>query len=92
MGGVNNELHTVLFDGTVHLKEHFCVKFFPHLDPTIFVNSSHDPLPTLDWRYNVNWTASAYLDWGRGAGCALPLQTCTAFRASTAGGQRGQRE
>ena len=36
-------------------------------------------------RYVGNWTAAAYLDWGRNAGCNMPLQTCSAYQSSTAG-------
>ena len=36
-------------------------------------------------RYVGNWTAAAYLDWGRNAGCNMPTQTCSAYQSNTAG-------
>ncbi|GAX77501.1 hypothetical protein CEUSTIGMA_g4945.t1 [Chlamydomonas eustigma] len=32
--------------------------------------------------YNVNWTAGAYLDWGRNAGCSFPQLTCAAYQST----------
>lgn len=31
-------------------------------------------------RYDVNWTASPYLDWGRNEGCGLPIYSSAVYR------------
>lgn len=38
-------------------------------------------------RYDVNWDAAGFLDWGFGAGCAFALSTCDAYAAAVPGQQ-----
>jgi hypothetical protein len=41
--------------------------------------ASPPPTHTQPSRYDVNWDAAGFLDWGFKAGCGFVLDTCEAF-------------
>lgn len=60
----------------------------PHHKPTNKLPQTFKPRSNSKFnRYDVNWDAAGFLDWGFGAGCAFALSTCDAYAAAVPGQQ-----